>query len=211
MATITATITDPITIAEPESSLPIPLQPLSATPATPAIPAPTHTYPSGLHLHLIFLSLTLALLLGGLDANILAPALPHITDSFHTTTDVGWYASSYRLAACSLQLFFGKCYKIFPAKWLFVLSNVVFLLGSVLSAAAVSTGMLILGRAVTGAGLAGAAAGLYVILLRVLPPARRPVGMSLVGAVEGVAIVIAPVLGKMSSYFSILILDEPEF
>lgn len=70
--------------------------------------------------------------------------------------------------------------------------------------------MLILGRAVTGAGLAGAAAGLYIILLRVLPPARRPVGMSLVGAVEGVAIVIAPVLGKMSSNFSLLILDEPE-
>ncbi|KXL51098.1 MAG: hypothetical protein FE78DRAFT_74772 [Acidomyces sp. 'richmondensis'] len=158
---------------------------------------PSPTCPSGLHLLLIFVSLILALLLGGLDANILAPAIPHITDSFHTTANVGWYASSYRFAACAFQLFFGKCHKSFPAKWLFILSNVIFLLGSVLSAAAVSSGMFMLGRAVTGAGLGGSAGGLFVILLRVLPPAKRPLGMSLVGAVEGLATVVAPALGGM--------------
>lgn len=68
-----------------------------------------------------------------------------------------------------------------------------------------------LGRAVTGAGLGGSAGGLFVILLRVLPPAKRPLGMSLVGAVEGLATVVAPALGKLKLCSWFFVLNESKW
>lgn len=65
-------------------------------------------YPTGLKLFLISIALCLSVFLVALDNTIIATAIPKITDRFQSLNDVGWYASSYLLTTCALQLFFGK-------------------------------------------------------------------------------------------------------
>ena len=49
-------------------------------------------YPTGAKFWFIALSMALLLLVGGMDALIIATAVPSITDRFHTVADIGWYA-----------------------------------------------------------------------------------------------------------------------
>jgi hypothetical protein len=51
-------------------------------------------YPGGIELILITAALALATFLAGLDANIIATAIPTITDHFNALDDVGWYGSA---------------------------------------------------------------------------------------------------------------------
>lgn len=73
-------------------------------------------YPTGTKFYFICISMGLVLILDALDSNILATAIPAITDDFHTVADIGWYSSAYRLASCSSQFMYGKLYKLFPIK-----------------------------------------------------------------------------------------------
>lgn len=200
----TITIQDTARAASIETSAEIVLQPLESlgegqSPGVVAAdtdPEIEPEYPSGLKLFFVFLALSLALLLSGLDGNIIATAVPSITDHFHTVADVGWYYTAYRLTACAFQFLFGKLYKLYSAKRLFIITQAIFLLGSILCATAVTSRMFVVGRAVTGIGIAGGAAGMFTLLLRILPPQKRPFYMSMVGAIEGVSSIVAPTLGK---------------
>ncbi|KAF5974820.1 major facilitator superfamily transporter [Fusarium coicis] len=152
-------------------------------------------YPTGIKLWLIILSVISILVLASIDMNIVATAVPAITDHFHTVAHVGWYSSAFRLSVCAFQFIFGKAYKLFSVKRIFLLSNVISILGSVLSGAAVSSTMLVVGRAVAGLGSAGLFAGSFIIIVQSTPLRRRPVFLGVLGAAEGLATIAAPLLG----------------
>lgn len=152
-------------------------------------------YPIGTKFWFTTFALCAILILGGLDANIVATAVPSITDHFHTIADVGWYSSAFRLCTCAFQFGFAKLYKLFSVKTIFLISNVIFLVGSLLCATATSSIMFIVGRAVTGLGFAGEMAGCFAITIRILPLNRRPVFAGLMACVESVAIIAAPIVG----------------
>ncbi|KAJ5486142.1 hypothetical protein N7530_000442 [Penicillium desertorum] len=139
--------------------------------------------------------MTALLILGGLDTNIVATAVPSITDDFHTVADVGWYSSGFRLCTCAFQFMFGKMYKLFSVKRVFMLANAIFLVGSVLCSTATTSAMFVAGRAVTGVGFAGILGGLYTILTHILPLRRRPLFCGVLGGVESLAIIAAPIVG----------------
>lgn len=152
-------------------------------------------YPTGSKFWFTIIALCMVLILGGLDANIVATAVPSITDHFHTVADVGWYSSAFRLCSCAFQFGFAKLYKLFSIKTIFLMSNVIFLVGSLLCATAASSTMFILGRAVTGLGFAGELAGCFAVLVHILPLNRRPVFAGLMACVESLAIIAAPIVG----------------
>ncbi|KAK3111464.1 hypothetical protein LTR53_013269 [Teratosphaeriaceae sp. CCFEE 6253] len=202
--------------ATAETALDIPLS-IDAVPATEAAPRPASTelqsfdavvdeaispsddaaiqYPTGAKFFFIMLSLALILVLEGLDESIVATAVPSITDHFHTVADVGWYSAAYRLPLCAFQFFFGKLYKIFSVKRVMLASIAIFLLGSLLCASAVTSKMFVLGRAVAGLGCSGLLAGCFTLLVQVLPLRLRPLYSSIMGGIETVAVIAAPVLG----------------
>lgn len=171
----------------------------AASASNPSDSPPDETeYPPLTTVSVVFLAVSLVLVLAALDGNIIATAVPSITDHFHTVADVGWYYTAYRLASSSLQFAFGKMYTIFPTKPLILASTAIFLCGSVLCAAASSSIMFVVGRAVTGVGLAGAAAGFFTIMVAILPLSRRPLLSAVFGLVEGVSNVAAPPIGLSS-------------
>ncbi|UZP43304.1 hypothetical protein NXS19_011120 [Fusarium pseudograminearum] len=59
------------------------------TEPTQTINEPEIDYPEGLKLWLIMLSVTAVLVLSSVDMNIVATAVPSITDHFHTVAHVG--------------------------------------------------------------------------------------------------------------------------
>lgn len=107
-------------------------------------------YPTGRKFQIILLSMSLVLIASDMDISIVSVSIPAITDHFHTMADVGWYSAAYRLSKCSFQFMFGKLYKMFSLKWIFLISIAISLFGSVLCSAAATSTMFVVGRAVCG-------------------------------------------------------------
>lgn len=106
----------------------------------------------------------------------MATAIPKISDHFNTLNDVGWYASAFLLTTygtsgvgsliyrAALQPTFGKLYKVFNVKWVFLIAVAVFesismpfslhslLVGSLICALSPNSVTLIVGRAIAGSG-----------------------------------------------------------
>ncbi|KAL6857305.1 major facilitator superfamily domain-containing protein [Trichoderma novae-zelandiae] len=152
-------------------------------------------YPPNHKRILIMLALYLAIFLVTLDQNILATAIPRITDEFHSLNDVGWYGTAYLLTMCSFQLMMGKVYKYYPAKPVFLAGIFLFEVGSAICGAAPNSDAFIVGRAIAGLGSSGMFSGLMVIMFNIVPLQQRPVYQGFFGAVFAVASVIGPVVG----------------
>lgn len=157
----------------------------------------TTEYPAGLRFWLIILTIAAVILLSALDINIVATAVPSITDHFHTVADVGWYISAFRLCACAFQLIFGKSYKLFSVKRVFMVANISSMIGSLLCGTASSSTMLVVGRAVAGIGCAGLLSGCFVVLISTMPLHRRPLFVGILGGIESVAQLAGPLLGGL--------------
>ena len=152
-------------------------------------------YPTGAKIWLIMLTVGAVLILTCIDMNIVATAVPSITDHFHTVADVGWYSSAFRLCVCAFQFVFGKAYTLFSVKRVFLLANAISTAGSLLCGTATTSTMLVVGRAIAGLGSAGLLSGCLVILVQSIPLHRRPMFIGVMGSIEGVATLAAPLLG----------------
>ncbi|OGM47489.1 aflT / aflT / transmembrane protein [Aspergillus bombycis] len=150
---------------------------------------------SGMKLYLIVISLLLAVFCVALDNTILSVAIPRITDEFHRLNDIGWYASAYLLTTCAFQLLYGKFYALFSTKWVFLIALFIFEVGSLICGIAPSSVVLIVGRAIAGVGSSGIFTGALVTIAHIVPLAKRPVYMGLMGGMYGIASVAGPLLG----------------
>ena len=74
---------------------------------------------------------------------IIATAIPHITDEFHSLNQVGWYASALFTTVAATQSAWGKAFKYFSIKLVFLLSIVVFELGSLICGKALHLALLV--------------------------------------------------------------------
>ena len=90
---------------------------------------------------------------------------------------------------------FGKIYTLYSIKRVFLISIVIFEVGSLLCTLAPTSKVLILGRGVAGLGCSGILCGVMTILPLSVPLRKRPLLVGIGGAVETFASVIAPVLG----------------
>ena len=145
---------------------------------------------------------------------ILSTAIPKITSDFHSLNDVGWYAvrtisrlnhlsltnililkSSFFLTVAASQSTWGKAYKYFPLKTVFLIAIGVFELGSLICGVSPNSIALIVGRAITGLGAAGLLGGCYTIIAFSVTPTKRPAFTGILGATYGIASVVGPLLG----------------
>ncbi|KAF2016944.1 MFS general substrate transporter [Aaosphaeria arxii CBS 175.79] len=154
-----------------------------------------HEYPSTPRLVAIIASLVLSIFLASLDTTIITTAIPSITKDFHSLEDVGWYGSAMFFPLAATQSLWGKCYKYYPVKLVFLLSIIIFEGGSLICALAKGSNAFIAGRAITGAGCAGTFSGCFIIITFSSRPRLRPAMTASLSATFAVASVVGPIIG----------------
>lgn len=129
------------------------------------------------------------------DRTIITTAVPRITTEFHALDDISWYASAYLITSCATQLLWGRIYTLYSTKPVFLVSVVVFEIGSALCGAAPTSTSFIVGRAIAGIGSAGIFSGSSVILTQIVPLEKRPMYIGGMGSMFGIASIIGPLMG----------------
>ncbi|KAI0382677.1 MFS multidrug transporter-like protein [Hypomontagnella monticulosa] len=140
-------------------------------------------------------TLCLGVLLYGLDANIIGTAIPSITTDFESLPDIAWYGASYLVTVTAFQPLFGNLYKFFNAKIIYLISLLIFEVGSIVCASAPRSDILILGRALLGFGASGLLQGALAIIGCVVPLEKIPLFQGIVISAVGISICIGPIIG----------------
>ncbi|KAF1951550.1 MFS general substrate transporter [Byssothecium circinans] len=165
----------------------------TSSPSEPS--APPSSRPSIATL-LCFCALTLSIFLVALDTVLIPTALPSIALDFHIPNSLyAWTGSAYLLANAASIPFWGKLSDVFGRKPIILISNSIFLGGSIVCALSISATMLVAGRAVQGLGGGGVNVLVYVCVADMFAIRDRSFYMGIVGAMYAVASALGPVLG----------------
>src|SRR5579862_5858982 len=146
----------------------------------------------GVNPWLIAVAVVLPTFMEVVDTSIATVALPHIAGSLSATTDEAtWVLTSY-LAANAVVLPASSWFALrFGRKRFLLFCIVLFTFASFVCGAATSMGMILIARAVQGAGGGALQPLSQAILLESFPPEKRGAAM----AMFGLGVVVAPVLG----------------
>lgn len=87
---------------------------------------------------------------------------------------------SFMIGGVAMVMPFGKLYGIYNAKWLYIISSVIFLAASALCGAAPNMNAMIVGRVIAGAGGNGMYLGVLTLLSVNTTNKERPAYLSLV-------------------------------
>ena len=141
---------------------------------------------------MIALAVILPTFMEVLDTSIAAVALPYIAGSVSATNDEAtWVLTSY-LVANAVVLPASSWFSLkFGRKRFLLTCIVIFTVSSFACGSATSLGMILLARAVQGAGGGALQPISLSILLETFPPKKRGLAMALFG----LGVVVAPVLG----------------
>lgn len=97
------------------------------------------------------------------------------------------------------QSTWGKAYKYFSLKAMFLASIFTFELGSLICGVAPSSAAFCVGRAIAGIGSAGIGCGAFTIMAFAAPPKKRPIFTGIIGMAYGIASVLGPLIGGVFS------------
>ncbi|MGW4072427.1 MDR family MFS transporter [Streptomyces asiaticus] len=146
---------------------------------------------------LVFIGLMLAMLLGTLDTQIVATAMPTISGDLGGVSQFAWVSTAYLLTFSVTTPLYGKLGDLLGRKRVFVFAIVVFLIGSVLCGAAGSMTQLIVYRAVQGVGAGGLTVSIFAILGDLFSPREGARYQSYATGTFAVSSVSGPLLGGL--------------
>lgn len=126
-----------------------------------------------------------------------ATAIPRISSDFKSLDDVGWYGSAYLITQMSLQPSFGRIFTLFNIRNTYIITLLVFEIGSIICAVAPNSVTFIIGRAIAGMGASGLFSGGLTIMRHTVQSRRRPLVMSITGSVFAISAVMGPLLGGL--------------
>jgi EmrB/QacA subfamily drug resistance transporter len=132
-----------------------------------------------------------------LDNTVVSVALANIqTHLSSSVSGLQWIVDGYMLAFAALMLTGGTLGDLFGRKKVMLAGVAIFCAGSVVSALAPGTGVLIAGRVIMGIGAAGSEPGTLSVLRHVYPERReRALALGVWAAVSGLALALGPVIG----------------
>jgi DHA2 family multidrug resistance protein len=164
---------------------------MAAAPPQPNSPQSSPTQPVS-NPWLIATAVMLATFMEVLDTSIAAVALPYIAGSLSATNDEAtWVLTSYLVANAVILPASGWFALRYGRKRFLITCIVIFTISSFACGSATSLALMLLARAVQGAGGGALQPLSQAILLESFPPQKRGMAM----AVFALGVVVAPVLG----------------
>jgi EmrB/QacA subfamily drug resistance transporter len=138
----------------------------------------------------------LALFMASLDNLVVSTALPVIRVHLHAgLSGLEWTVNAYTLTFAVLLLSAAAIGERFGRRRIFTLGIVVFTAASAVAALAPTISVLVLARAVQGAGGAMIMPLSLTLLSAAVPPERRNVALGLWGGIGGAAVALGPLVG----------------
>ncbi|HEX6872543.1 MAG TPA: MDR family MFS transporter [Micromonosporaceae bacterium] len=139
--------------------------------------------------------LLLAIMLAMLDNMIVGTAMPRIVGELGGLDHLSWVVTAYVLGTTVSTPIWGKIGDLYGRKNIFLISIVIFLVGSALSGMAQTMGQLIGFRALQGLGAGGLMVGAMAIIGDLVPPRERGRYQGLMASVMALAMVAGPLAG----------------
>lgn len=145
---------------------------------------------------LIIIVLSLTTLMAAIDTNIVNIGIPTIAKAFNSGFgNVEWIALSYLLAVTSLIVGIGRIGDIFGKKSIFVFGIILFTIASLLCGVSTSIYMLIIFRALQGAGGAVLMALSFAIVGDLVKSDKLVSSMSILTAMLPIGFALGPSIG----------------
>ncbi|MFF0479333.1 MFS transporter [Streptomyces sp. NPDC004284] len=159
-------------------------------PASAPAPAPARRGP-------VVLALMLAMGLAALDGTIVSTAVPQIVGDLGGLSVFSWLFSGYLLAVTVTLPVYGKLSDTFGRKPVLIAGTVLFLIGSVLCAAAWNMASLIAFRVVQGLGGGALQGTVQTIAADLYPLKERPKIQAKLSSVWATSSIAGPALGGL--------------
>jgi EmrB/QacA subfamily drug resistance transporter len=138
----------------------------------------------------------MALFMASLDNLVVSTALPVIRRHLHAgLSGLEWTVNAYTLTFAVLLLSAAALGERFGRRRIFVAGIATFTAASILAGLAPTIGVLVLARAVQGAGGAMIMPLSLTLLSAAVPPERRNVALGIWGAIGGTAVAFGPLVG----------------
>lgn len=137
----------------------------------------------------------LSMLLAALDQTIVAPAMPTMARLLGHAEYLPWIVTAYLLTATAMAPLYGKISDVHGRRPTVYAAILVFLAGSLVSAMAPNMLVLIIGRAIQGAGGGGLFALTQTVIGDLVPPRERARYAAWIAGTWAVASITGPLLG----------------
>src|SRR5882757_608427 len=137
----------------------------------------------------------LSMLLAALDQTIVAPAMPTIAGALGHAEYLPWIVTGYLLTATAMAPLYGKISDVYGRRPTVYAAILIFLAGSLVSAMAPNMFVLVIGRAIQGAGGGGLFALAQIVIGDLVPPRERARYAAWISGTWAVASIAGPLLG----------------
>jgi EmrB/QacA subfamily drug resistance transporter len=137
-------------------------------------------------------------ILSVLDSSILNISVLPILREFQTDmAALEWVLTSYNLTFAMFLIGLGRLGDLAGRRWVYLVGQAVFVLGSGLGGLARGTGELVAFRAIQGLGASALAPSALAILVETFPEEERGAALGVWGAAAGIAGAVGPTVGGM--------------
>lgn len=160
---------------------------------------PTEKTLSHAEIRAIVVGLLLAMFLAALNQTIVATAMPTIGRRFDDFENLSWIVTAYLLTSTAVAPLYGKFSDIYGRRAIMLTAIGIFMIGSLICAAAPNMVVLIFGRGLQGLGGGGILPIAQSILADVIAPRHRGRWQAYMGSVWVSAGALGPVLGGFLS------------
>lgn len=143
----------------------------------------------------IIAGVLLSMLLAALDQTIVSPAMPTIGRALGHAEYLPWIVTGYLLTATAVAPLYGKISDVYGRRPTVYAAILIFLLGSLVSAMAPNMLVLVIGRAIQGAGGGGLFALAQTVIGDLVPPRERARYAAWIAGTWAVASIAGPLLG----------------
>lgn len=148
--------------------------------------------------------LFVGVLMAAMDISIVGPALPAIQNGLNIhDNSISWVFSIFVLFNLLGISMMSKFSDIYGRRIIYVISILIFTLGSIIVALSNSIEVLLLGRAIQGFGSSGVLPVASAVIGDIYPADKRGRVLGLVGMMFGIAFIIGPIVaGVLLKWFS---------